>query len=69
MERAPKTMEDLLGMWSSIFMSDFTISRKGTMTTLMEGGKRLITGTPIQLIAYMQARIMNERERIKKDGI
>lgn len=69
MERAPKTMEDLLGMWSSIFMTDFTVSRKGTMTTLMEGGKRLITGTPIQLIAYMQARIMNERERIKKDGI
>ena len=69
MERAPKTMEDLLGMWSSIFMTDFTVSRKGTMTTLMESGKRLITGTPIQLIAYMQARIMNERERIKKDGI
>jgi hypothetical protein len=69
MERAPKTMEDLLGIWSSIFMSDFTISRKGTMTTLMEGGKKLITGTPTQLISYMQARIMKERERIKRDGI
>lgn len=69
MERAPKTMEDLLGIWSSIFMSDFTISRKGTMTTLMESGKKLITGTPVQLIAYMQERIRRERERIRRDGI
>jgi hypothetical protein len=62
-----KTMDDLLGIWSSIFGSDFTISRKGTMTTLMEGGKRLITGTPIQIIAYMQERVRAGKEKIKSE--